>query len=371
MKKVNSSLPSYSGCYLEKLAYGGARSIYGKDLPECVENRLKQELEVIIEKGLTDYFLIVQDWVNTARHKFDTVFFPLGCNVSDSLIAYCLGISYLDPIRFDLRFESFVQPDNDSIPPICIYTDDKTAYQIEWKMKEKYGVDKIPGFKIQPNEMVSKLSAVYVKIKEIHGEKIDIRKIPLDDSYCLEIFKQGMTDYLGLFSVESRRNDLMRLKPNTFCDIAEFHALYNHEVCKDIELYIERRHHHSGAEYAIPSMSVYLGSTYGILLYQEQMMMLSRYLADFTREESYELLRRRSDELKTVFLERGKEDGQDPQTLSDIWAEWKRKGPYLMSKSQAYDYAFLVYQIAYLRAHYPIEFQMEFPWNSEYRLRLY
>jgi DNA polymerase-3 subunit alpha len=180
-----------------------------------------------------------------------------------------------------------------------------------------------------------------------------------------------MTDYLGLFSVESRRKDLMRLKPNTFYDIAEYHALYNHEVCKDIELYIKRRHHHIGAEYVIPDMRKYLGSTYGILLYQEQMMMLSRLLADFTREESYELIRRRSDELKAVFLERGEEDGQDPQTLSDIWAEWERKGPYLMSKSQAYDYAFMVYQIAYLRTHYPIEFQMEFPWNSEFRLRIF
>jgi DNA polymerase-3 subunit alpha len=118
-------------------------------------------------------------------------------------------------------------------------------------------------------------------------------------------------------------------------------------------------------------MREYLGSTYGILLYQEQMMMLSRLLADFTREESYELLKRRSDELKAVFLERGEEDGQDPQTLSDIWAEWERKGPYLMSKSQAYDYAFMVYQIAYLRTHYPIEFQMEFPWNSGFRLRIF
>lgn len=372
MKKIeNINLPNYSEWYLEKLAYRGARSIHGEDLPKCVENRLKYELEVIVEKGLTDYFLIVQDWINTARQDFDTVFFPLGCNVSGSLVAYCLGISYIDPLQYDLCFERFVQSDDDSIPPICICTDEKTGYQMEWKMKDKYGVDQIPGFKIQTNEMISKLLKVYENIKEIHGNKIDIRKIPLDDSYCFEVFKQGMTDYLGLFSVESRRKDLMRLKPNTFYDIAEYHALYNHEVCQDIELFIKRRHHHIGAEYVIPEMRDYLGSTYGILLYQEQMMMLSRLLADFTREESYELLKRRSDELKAVFLERGEEDGQDPQTLSDIWAEWERKGPYLMSKSQAYDYAFMVYQIAYLRTHYPIEFQMEFPWNSEFRLRIF
>ena len=203
MKKVQSSLPSYSRCYLEKLAYSGARSLYSAELP-YVESKLKHELEIIVKKGLTDYFLIVQDLINTARKDFDAVIFPLRSNVSGNLVAYCLGISYLDPMKHDLYFESFVQPDNDSIPPICIYTDDKTAYQIELKMKEKYGVDKIPGFKIQPNEMISKLSAVYVKIKEIHDEKIVIRKIPLDDSYCFEIFKQGMTDYLGLFSVESR-----------------------------------------------------------------------------------------------------------------------------------------------------------------------
>jgi len=163
----------------------------------------------------------------------------------------------------------------------------------------------------------------------------------------------------------------MRLKPNTFYDIAEYHALYNHEVCKDIELYIKRRHHHIGAEYVIPDMRKYLGSTYGILLYQEQMMMLSRLLADFTREESYELLRTRSDELKTKFLVRGEKNGYTPETLLKTWAEWERKAPYLISKSQAYDYAFMVYQIAYLRTHYPIEFQMEFPWNSEFRLRIF
>lgn len=372
MKKIeNINLPNYSEWYLEKLAYGGARSIYGKDLPERVESRLKYELEVIVEKGLTDYFLIVQDWINTACQDFDTVFFPLGCNVSGSLVAYCLGISYIDPLQFDLCFERFVQSDDDSIPLICICTDVKTGYHMEWKMKDKYRVNQIPGFNIKTNEMMSKLLKVYENIKEIHGEKVDLRNIPLDDSYCFEVFKKGITDYLGLFSVESRRKDIMRLKPNTFYDIAEYHALYNHEVCKDVELYIKRRHHHTGPEYVIPAMREYLGSTYGILLYQEQMMMLSRLLADFTREESYELLRRRSDELKATFQDRGEKNGYDPQVLSSIWTEWERKAPYLMSKSQAYDYAFMVYQIAYLRAHYPIEFQMEFPWNSEFRLRIF
>ena len=95
-KKENINLPNYSEWYLEKLAYRGARSIHGEDLPKCVENRLKYELEVIVEKGLTDYFLIVQDWINTACHAFDKVFLPMVRTVSGSLVTYYFGILYVD-----------------------------------------------------------------------------------------------------------------------------------------------------------------------------------------------------------------------------------------------------------------------------------
>lgn len=370
-KESNNNLPRYSEWYLEKLAYSGAHTIYGEELPEHVEDRLKNEIEVIVKRELTDYFLIVQDLINTARKDFDAVIFPLRSNVSGNLVAYCLGISYLDPMKHDLYFESFVQYNTDSFPPICIVTDYNASMEIKREMKEKYGVEHIPGFNIEANDMMSKLFKVYGTIKTIHREKIDLRNIPLDDDYCFEVFKQGMTDYLGLFSAELRRQQLKLLRPTNLSDIACFHALYNHEVCKDIGLFIESRHHHVGPAYTIPFMRKYLCDTYGILIYQKQMMMLSRQIANFTREESYELLRRRSDELRIYFLERGKENGHDPQVLADIWAEWKKKAPYLISKSQAYEYAFMIYQIGYLKAHYPIEFQIEFPWNSEYRLRIF
>lgn len=370
-KESNTNLPRYSEWYLEKLAYSGAHTIYGEELPEYVEDRLKNEIEVIVKRGLTDYFLIVQDLINTARKDSVAVIFPLRSNVSGSLVAYCLGISYLDPMKHDLYFESFVQYNTDSFPPICIVTDYNASMEIKREMKEKYGVEHIPGFNIEANDMMSKLFKVYGTIKTIHRGKIDLRNIPLDDDYCFEVFKQGMTDYLWLFSAELRRQQLKLLRPTNLSDIACFHALYNHEVCKDIELFIERRHHHVGPKYVIPVMKKYLNDTYGILIYKEQMMFLSRQIANFTREESYELLRRRSDELRFFFLDRGKKNGHDPQVLAGIWSEWERKAPYLISKSQAYDYAFMVYQIAYLKAHYPIEFQMEFPWNSEYRLKIF
>ena len=145
-KESNTNLPRYSEWYLEKLAYSGARSLYSAELP-YVESKLKHELEIIVKKGLTDYFLIVQDWINTARKDFDAAIFPLRSNVSGSLVAYCLGITYLDPLEHDLYFESLVQYHTDSFPPICILTDYNSCRKIRWEMKDKYGVDHIPGFK--------------------------------------------------------------------------------------------------------------------------------------------------------------------------------------------------------------------------------
>ncbi len=153
-KESNNILPRYSEWYLEKLAYSGAHTIYGEELPEYVENRLKNEIEVIVKRGLTDYFLIVQDLINTARKDFDAVIFPLRSNVSGSLVAYCLGISYLDPMKHDLYFESFVQYNTDSFPPICIVTDYNASMEIKREMKEKYGVEHIPGFNIEANDMI-------------------------------------------------------------------------------------------------------------------------------------------------------------------------------------------------------------------------
>ena len=371
MKKVDLSLPSFSKCHLERMTFDGARSIFGEKLYEEVEDRLKFELEVIEKKGLTDYFLIVQDYINITRQPYDVITFPMNCKVSGSLVAYCLGITYLNPLKYDLMFEVFVQLDDDSIPSICIGADDETAYYMKSEMKKRYGVEHITGLSIQTNGLITKLIKVYDHIKDIHSKWFNLRKEPLDDSYTLELFKHGMTDYLGLFSTESRRNSLLSLNKVTFKDIAHLHALFNHEVCDDLRLFIDRRVYQVVVRYDIPTMERYLSETYGILLFKEQMMLLSRLIADFTREESYELLRRRSDRLKNLFIKGGQKNGHNTKVLVKIWAEWKRKGPYLMSKSQAFDYAFLVYQIAYLRAHYPIEFQMEFPWNSEYRLRIF
>ena len=358
--------------YLERLTYDGAHAIYGNRLPEDVDERLKWELEIIQEKDLSNYFLVIQELINSVRKDSDAVIFPINCKVSGSLVAYCLGISYLDPLKYDLLFENFIYLEDRSYPSICIGIDCESGDRMKEMMNDLFGINQIPGFEIRKWDLLSKLLKVYKNIEKIHGEKLDIRKIPLDDSYCLELFRQGLTDYLGLFSVEERSYDLRYLKIKSIDDIAIFHAFYNHSYgLRDSEDFFNLQSGVFEARYDIPQMKKYLEETHGFTLYQEQMLLLSRLLGDFTREESHEILKRRSDHLKEQFIERGQENGHNPYILEKIWAKWKEIGYSLLSKSQAFDYAFLVYQIAYLRTHYPIEFQMEFAWNSEHRKRLY
>ena len=428
--------------YLAKLAYDGARRRYGEELDEEVQERIKFELHIMKTMGFPGYFLIVQDFISAAREKLDVSVGPGRGSAAGSAVAYCLGITQIDPIKYDLLFERFLNPDRISLPDIDVdFDDDGRGRVLNW-VTEKYGQekvahiitygtmatklaikdvarvqklplsesdrlcklipDKIPDKKLNlPNAIayVPELQAAevssdpilrdtikYAKMLEgnvrntgVHacgtiicrdditdwvpvstaddketGEKmlvtqyegsviedtglikmdflglktlsiikealeniknskgivLNIDEIPIDDPATYRLYSDGRT--IGTFQFESAgmQKYLRELQPSTFEDLIAMNALYRPGPMDYIPDFIDRKHGRKPIEYDIPIMEKYLKDTYGITVYQEQVMLLSRLLADFTRGESDALrkamgkkLRDKLDHLKPKFIE--------------------------------------------------------------------
>ena len=481
--------------YLAKLAYDGARRRYGEVLNEEVQERIKFELHIMKTMGFPGYFLIVQDFITAAREKLDVSVGPGRGSAAGSAVAYCLGITQIDPIKYDLLFERFLNPDRISLPDIDVdFDDDGRGRVLNW-VTEKYGQekvahiitygtmatklaikdvarvqklplsesdrlcklvpDKIPDKKLNlPNAIayVPELQAAevssdpvlrdtikYAKMLEgnvrntgVHacgtiicrdditdwvpvstaddketGEKmlvtqyegsviedtglikmdflglktlsiikealenikvskqivLNIDEIPIDDPATYKLYSEGRT--IGTFQFESAgmQKYLRELQPSTFEDLIAMNALYRPGPMDYIPDFIDRKHGRKPIEYDIPVMEKYLKDTYGITVYQEQVMLLSRLLADFTRGESDALrkamgkkLRDKLDHMKPKFIEGGKNNGHDPQVLEKIWADWEKFASYAFNKSHATCYSWVAYQTAYLKANYPSEY---------------
>ena len=481
--------------YLAKLAYDGARRRYGEVLDDEVSERIKFELHIMKTMGFPGYFLIVQDFISAARHKLDVSVGPGRGSAAGSAVAYCLGITQIDPIKYDLLFERFLNPDRISLPDIDVdFDDDGRGRVLNW-VTEKYGQekvahiitygtmatklaikdvarvqklplsesdrlcklvpDKIPDKKLNlPNAIayVPELQAAevstdpilrdtikYAKMLEgnvrntgVHacgtiicrdditdwvpvstaddketGEKmlvtqyegsviedtglikmdflglktlsiikeaienikhskgiiLNIDEIPIDDPATYKLYGDGRT--IGTFQFESAgmQKYLRELEPSTFEDLIAMNALYRPGPMDYIPDFIDRKHGRKPIEYDIPIMEKYLKDTYGITVYQEQVMLLSRLLADFTRGESDALrkamgkkLRDKLDHMKPKFIEGGKKNGHDPQVLEKIWADWEKFASYAFNKSHATCYSWVAYQTAYLKANYPSEY---------------
>ena len=464
--------------YLAKLAYDGAKRRYGEVLNEEVSERIKFELHIMKTMGFPGYFLIVQDFISAARNKLDVSVGPGRGSAAGSAVAYCLGITQIDPIKYDLLFERFLNPDRISLPDIDVdFDDDGRGRVLNW-VTEKYGQekvahiitygtmatklaikdvarvqklplsesdrlcklvpDKIPDKKLNlPNAIayVPELQAAevspdpvlrdtikYAKMLEgnvrntgVHacgtiicrdditdwvpvstaddketGEKmlvtqyegsviedtglikmdflglktlsiikealenikhskgiiLNIDEIPIDDPATYKLYGDGRT--IGTFQFESAgmQKYLRELEPSTFEDLIAMNALYRPGPMDYIPDFIDRKHGRKPIEYDIPIMEKYLKDTYGITVYQEQVMLLSRLLADFTRGES----------MKPKFIEGGKKNGHDPQVLEKIWADWEKFASYAFNKSHATCYSWVAYQTAYLKANYPSEY---------------
>ena len=481
--------------YLAKLTFDGARRLYGDPLSDEVKERLVFELYIMKTMGFPGYFLIVQDFINAARTKLGVSVGPGRGSAAGSAVAYCLGITKIDPIQYDLLFERFLNPDRISLPDIDVdFDDDGRGDVLRW-VTEKYGQekvahiitygtmatkmaikdvarveklplaesdrlcklvpDKIPDKKLNlPNAIafVPELQAAeaspdlkvrntikYAKMLEgnvrgtgVHacgtiicrdditdwvpvstaedketGEKmlvtqyegsviedtglikmdflglktlsiikeavanvklhrgidLDIDNIPIDDPATYKLYCDGRT--VGTFQFESAgmQKYLRELQPSTFEDLIAMNALYRPGPMDYIPDFIDRKWGRKPIEYDIPIMEKYLKDTYGITVYQEQVMLLSRLLANFTRGESDALrkamgkkLRDKLDHMKPKFIEGGKQNGHDPKVLEKIWADWEKFASYAFNKSHATCYSWVAYQTAYLKANYPAEY---------------
>ena len=481
--------------YLAKLAYDGAKRRYGENLSEEVQERIKFELHIMKTMGFPGYFLIVQDFINAARHQLDVSVGPGRGSAAGSAVAYCLGITQIDPIQYDLLFERFLNPDRISLPDIDVdFDDDGRGRVLNW-VTEKYGQekvahiitygtmatklaikdvarvqklplsesdrlcklipDKLPDKKLNlPNAIayvpelqeaevspnpVLRDTIKYAKMLEgnvrntgVHacgtiicrdditdwvpvstaddketGEKmlvtqyegsviedtglikmdflglktlsiikeaienirqskgivLNIDEIPIDDPATYRLYSEGRT--IGTFQFESAgmQKYLRELQPTTFEDLIAMNALYRPGPMDYIPDFIDRKHGRKPIEYDIPIMEKYLKDTYGITVYQEQVMLLSRLLADFTRGESDALrkamgkkLRDKLDHMKPKFIEGGRKNGHDPKVLEKIWADWEKFASYAFNKSHATCYSWVAYQTAYLKANYPSEY---------------
>ncbi|MCR5131757.1 MAG: DNA polymerase III subunit alpha [Prevotella sp.] len=483
--------------YLAKLAYEGAKTRYEMPLSKEVDDRIRFELHIMKTMGFPGYFLIVQDFINSARNELGVMVGPGRGSAAGSVVAYCLGITKIDPLKYDLLFERFLNPDRISLPDIDTdFDDDGRGRVLKW-VEDKYGhencahiityssmatknsikdvarVEKLPlaqsnalckaipdrlpdGMKMNlPNAIkctpelreaekssdpilsrtikyakmlegtvrgtgihacgfiicrdpisdwvpvstaddpdfkdtktnctqydghviestglikmdflglktLSELKEACANIKQHRGIDIDLDHIPIDDPKTYELYQQGRT--IGTFQFESSgmQKYLRELKPTVFEDLIAMNALYRPGPMDYIPAFIRRK---TGAEpitYPIPCMEKYLKDTYGITVYQEQVMLLSRQLANFTRGESDALRKAMGkkkkdivDAMKPKFIEGGKKNGHDPKVLETIWGDWEKFASYAFNKSHAACYSWVAYQTAYLKANYPAEF---------------
>lgn len=485
--------------YLAKLAYEGAKKRYGENLSDELKERIKFELHIMKTMGFPGYFLIVQDFINVARDRLGVSVGPGRGSAAGSAVAYCLGITQIDPIKYDLLFERFLNPDRISLPDIDIdFDDDGRAIVLKY-VTEKYGEEKVAhiitygtmasksaikdvarvedlplaesnrlanlvpkhlpevngkepsitlancfkydsGFKSElenGTELVKEtlkyakqlegnvrntgvhacgviicrdditdwvpvstaidktdgrvlvtqyegrvieetglikmdflglktLSIIKEAVKNVElarGIKVDIDNAPIDDPKTYQLYCEGRTTGTFQFESAGMQKYLRELQPSTFEDLIAMNALYRPGPMDYIPDFIARKHGKSPIVYDIPVMEKYLKDTYGVTVYQEQVMLLSRLLANFTRGQSDTLRKAmgkkmiaKMNELKGKFLEGGKANGHDEEVLKKIWADWEKFASYAFNKSHATCYSWVAFQTAYLKANYPAEY---------------
>ncbi len=483
--------------YLAKLAYEGASKRYETPLAQEVDDRIRFELHIMKTMGFPGYFLIVQDFIKAAEEKLGVMVGPGRGSAAGSVVAYCLGITKIDPMKYDLLFERFLNPDRISLPDIDTdFDDDGRGRVLKW-VEDKYGhencahiityasmatknsikdvarVEKLPlersnalckaipdrlpdGLKMNltnaikctpelqqaaismdPRESntiryakmlegtvrgtgihacgfiicrdpisdwvpvstaddpdykdqktnctqydghviestglikmdflglktLSELKEAVKNVKESKGIDVNLDEIPIDDELTYQLYQKGKT--IGTFQFESAgmQKYLRELHPTVFEDLIAMNALYRPGPMDYIPDFIDRKNGRAEIKYDIPCMEKYLKDTYGITVYQEQVMLLSRQLADFTRGESDALRKAMGkkkkdivDAMKPKFIEGGKRNGHDPKVLEKIWADWEKFASYAFNKSHATCYSWVAYQTAYMKAHYPAEF---------------
>ena len=496
-----------SVAYLCHLTYKGAAERYGDTLSEEQADRIEFELKTICSMGFPDYFLIVQDFIAAARSEGISVG-PGRGSAAGSAVAYCLKITNIDPIKYDLLFERFLNPDRINMPDVDIDFDDDGRYRVFQYIEEKYGKEQISHVitygtmaaksaikdvarvsrmsiddsnrltKMVPDKpfeatvvedgkkvtkefkpklgnclkygelheelekgdeltkevltyagklegcirqtgvhacamiigrsnlteyipisiandkltgeevWVSQYDGHYIEevgmlkmdflglrtlsiikecqanIKKRFGIEFDIEKIPIDDPKAYELYSRGDTTSVFQFESPGMKEWLIKLQPTRFEDLIAMNALYRPGPMDYIPDFVERKQGRQPIVYDLPEMEKTLQDTYGITVYQEQVMLLSRVLAGFTRGQADTLrkamgkkLKDVLDGLKGLFIDGGTKNGHPQETLEKIWADWEKFASYAFNKSHATCYAWVSYQTGWLKAHYPAEFQ--------------
>ncbi|MGN6646442.1 MAG: DNA polymerase III subunit alpha [Cytophaga sp.] len=498
--------------YLQHLTYEGARNRYGEVTDE-IKERLDFELHTIRTMGFAGYFLIVQDFINKGR-EIGVFVGPGRGSAAGSAVAYCIGITNIDPIKYNLLFERFLNPDRKSMPDIDTDFDDEGRQRVIDYVVEKYGksqvaqivtygtmaakmsikdvarvldlplqesnalaklvpdkpgielnwvmkgpmkasdkknekektlseeltpedlenvkklreileddgtlssdvlkealvlegsvrgtgihaagiiiapkdlYDIIPVFTAKDSELlvtqfdgkviedagVIKMDFLGLKtltiirdalkmIEENHGVKIDIDYIPLDDPKTFELYQKGETNATFQFESAGMQKHLINLKPDKFEDLIAMNALYRPGPIEYIPKFIARKLGKEEIVYDLPEMEEYLGDTYGITVYQEQVMLLSQKLAGFTKGDA-DVLRKAMgkkdratlDKMKGKFIDGAASKGLDPKICEKVWTDWEAFAQYAFNKSHSTCYAFVAYQTGYLKANYPSEY---------------
>jgi DNA polymerase III subunit alpha len=472
--------------YLRYKTYEGAKKRWG-EIDEEKKTRIDFELSVIEGMGFPGYFLIVQDFLNAAREMGVWVG-PGRGSAAGSVVAYCLKITDIDPIRYNLLFERFLNPDRISMPDIDIDFDEDGRERVLQYVVNKYGhervahivtfgtmaakmairdvarVQKLPLSeanrlaKLIPDRPGVTLSDAYEEVPELLREReskeplisqtlkyaevlegnirqtgvhacgiiiskdnldeyiplctakdtdlyvtqyegnhvesvgllkmdflglktlsimkdalenirksknidIDLEKIPLDDTKTFELFSNGETTGVFQFESSGMKRYLRELKPNQLGDLVAMNALYRPGPMEYIPQFISRKLGKEEIKYEIPSMEKYLKETYGITVYQEQVMLLSQELAGFTKGEADSLRKAMGkkkkdimDTLKIKFIDGCKQNGHNPDIVNKIWSDWEAFAEYAFNKSHSTCYALIAYNTGYLKANYPAEF---------------
>ncbi len=471
--------------YLRHITFEGAKKKYG-ELAQPLIDRLDFELATIQKTGYPGYFLIVQDFTSKAREMGVSVG-PGRGSAAGSAVAYSIGITNVDPIKYDLLFERFLNPDRVSLPDIDIDFDDEGRDKVLHYVIDKYGKNQVAQIitygtmaakssirdcarvmelalseanilaKLIPERPGTTLASAFGEIKELaeikkggdlraqvlqqavvlegslrntgthacgviitpddltnfvpvstardsdmlvtqfdnsvvesagmlkmdflglttltiiktalknikksKGLKIDIDTVPLDDTKTYQLFQRGETTGTFQFESAGMQKYLRQLKPDKFEDLIAMNALYRPGPMEYIPLFINRKHGREPLKYDLPEMEEYLGETYGITVYQEQVMLLSQKLADFSKGDA-DVLRKAMgkkqksvlDKMKDKFIEGCKKNGHPQAICEKVWTDWEAFAQYAFNKSHSTCYSLIAYHTAYLKANYPAEY---------------
>lgn len=471
--------------YLKDLTYRGAKNRYQDITPE-IQERIDFELFTVRTMGFAGYFLIVSDFIQAGR-DMGVFVGPGRGSAAGSVVAYCIGITNIDPIKYNLLFERFLNPDRKSMPDIDTDFDDAGRQKVIDYVVDKYGRNQVAqiitygsmaartsiqdvarvldvplpevnalkklvpdtlgitlkdaleqvaelkeilkgndirakvlreaeklegsvrntgihaaGIIIAPDDLTNIIPVAMLKdsdllvtqfdgrviedagvikmdflglktltilkdalrlIRQNHDITIEIDKIPLTDQKTFELYQRGDTNGTFQFESDGMQMYLRELKPDKFEDLIAMNALYRPGPIEYIPNFIARKHGRETVSYDLPDMEEYLADTYGITVYQEQVMLLSQKLASFTKGDADVLRkamgkkdRKTLDKLKPQFIENAGKRGHDEKKLEKIWTDWEAFASYAFNKSHSTCYAFVAYQTAYLKAHYPSEY---------------